>query len=156
MTTQTTYSERMAPPSPGTIAGQDYQTDTGICEQASPGIPFGRAVSQGSLSDQGVILGGTAAGFRGLSVRDITLRGDLAVVDAYLPPNSVGLLTEGPMWVEPATAVSANDAVYFNGTTGQLSNNASGTQLIKGARWKTSCGVGGRAIVEIPRYKKNN
>lgn len=156
MTTQTTYNERMAPPMPGVIAGQDFQTDTGIAETASPGIPFGRAVSQGSLSDQGVILGGTAAGFRGISVRDVTLRGDLSVVDAYLPPNSVGVLTGGAIWVEPSVAVNANDAVYFDGSTGQLTNSSSGTQLIKGARWKTSCGIGGRAIVEIPRYKKNN
>jgi hypothetical protein len=113
-------------------------------------------MSQGSLSDQGVVLGGTSANFRGLSVRDVTLRGDLSVVDAYLPPNSVGVLTEGPMWVEPTHAVAADDAVYFDGTTGALTNQSSGTQLIKGARWKTSCGTGGRAIAEIPRYKNNN
>lgn len=153
MAYQTSYSERMAPPGPGTIAGQDFAVNTAICETASPGIPFGRAVSKGSLSDQGVVLGGTQAAFRGISVRDVTLRGDLAVVDAYLPPNSMGVLEEGDIWVEPSHAVAVDDAVYFDGTTGQLTNQSSGTQLIKGAKWKTSCGTGGRAIAQIPDYK---
>ena len=49
-TTQTSYSERMAPNVPGTLAGQvnEARITTGICETASPGIPFGRAVSQGT------------------------------------------------------------------------------------------------------------
>jgi hypothetical protein len=154
MTTQTSYSERMAPPAPGTIAGEfaTARTTTGICETASPGIPFGRAISQGSLSDEGVILGGSLAGFRGVSIRDITLRGDLAVVDAYLPPNSVGVLEDGDIWVEPAGAVAAHAAVYFNATTGLFDDAAGGNVgPIPGAYFKTSCGVGGRAILAIPQ-----
>lgn len=154
MTTQTSYSERMAPPSPGTLAGglDRAMTTTGICETASPGIPFGRAVSQGSLSDQGVILGGSLAGFRGVSIKDITLRGDGAVVDAYLPPNSVGVMESGDVWVEPNEAVTAHAAVYFVAATGLFSDNATGALgPIPGAYWKTSCGVGGRAIVSIPQ-----
>ena len=154
MTTQSSYSERMAPPSPGTVAGnlQPGRTTTGICETANPGIPFGRAVSQGSLSDQGVIIGGSLAGFRGVSIKDITLRGDRAVVDAYLPPDSVGVLEEGDIWVEPAGAVAAHAAVYFNATTGVFDDDASGNVgPIPGAYFKTSCGVGGRAILSIPQ-----
>lgn len=154
MVTQSTYSERMAPPSPGTIAGMmdTARTTTGICETASPGIPFGRAVSQGTLSDEGVVLGGTLAGFRGVSIRDITLRGDLPVLDAYLPPNSVGVLESGDIWVEPNEAVTAHAAVYFVAATGLFSDNAAGALgPIPGAYWKTSCGVGGRAIVAIPQ-----
>jgi hypothetical protein len=152
MTTQTTYSERMAPPAPGTVAGNydGARVTTGICETASPGIPFGRAVSQGSLSDAGVIIGGSLAGFRGVSIRDITLRGDLAVVDAYLPPNNVGVLEDGDIWVEPTVAVNAHDPVWFNASTGTF-NKSTGVGPIPGAYWKTSCGVGGRAILAIPQ-----
>lgn len=157
MTTQDTYGERIAPPMPGVIAGDmnNARTTTGICETASPGIPFGRAVSQGTLSDQGTILGGTLAGFKGVSVRDITLRGDLAVKDAYLPPNSMSILEGGDIWVEPNEAVTAHAAVYFVAATGLFSDNASGALgPLPGAYWKTSCGVGGRAVVYIPPGRK--
>lgn len=154
MTTQTAYNERMAPPSPGTLAGQvdNARTTTGICETASPGIAFGRAVSQGTLSDQGAILGGSLAGFRGVTIRDITVRGDNGSVDHFLPPNSMGIMEEGDIWVEPASAVVAHAAVYFNAATG-IFDDASGGNVgpIPGAYWKTSCGLGGRAILAIPQ-----
>jgi hypothetical protein len=127
---------------------------TGICETASPGIPFGRAVSQGTLSDEGCILGGTLAGFRGVSIRDITLRGDegSTTLDKYQTPDSMGVLEAGDIWVEPNEAVAAHAAVYFVAATGIFSDNASGALgPIPGAYWKTSCGVGGRAIVSIPQ-----
>lgn len=159
MTTQTTYTTNIAPPGPGTVAGafDAAKTTTGIAETASPGIPFGRVVSQGTLSDQGVVLGGTLVGFRGISIRDITLRGDQAVVDAYLPPNTVGVLEEGDIWVEPGEAVLAHDPVFFNLTTGVLMKatgaGLSATALI-GCYYKTSCGIGGRAIVSIAFGRK--
>lgn len=154
MTTQTSYSERMAPNPPGTIAGHmdAARVTTGICETAAPGIPFGRAVSQGTLSDEGVVLGGTLAGFRGVAIRDITSRGDKATanLDKYQPPESMGVLEEGDIWVEPNEAVTAHAAVYFVAATGIFSDNASGALgPIPGAYWKTSCGIGGRAIVAI-------
>jgi hypothetical protein len=150
-TVQSTYSERLAPNPPGTIASTDFEVQTGICETAGPGgIPFGRAVSQGTLSDQGVVLGGTAAGFRGISVKVVTLG---AEHDVYLPPNNVDILEEGDIWVEPSHAVAAQDPVYFVGATGLLTNQPSSNQLIKGAHWKTSCGTGGRAVVTLPDYK---
>jgi hypothetical protein len=154
MTTQTTYSERIAPNTPGTLAGQvnEARITTGICETASPGIPFGRAVSQGSLSDQGVIIGGSLAGFRGVSVKDINLPAGRTVLDAFLPPDSLSVMEDGDIWVEPNEAVTAHAAVYFVAATGLFSDNASGAVgPIPGAYWKTSCGVGGRAILSIPQ-----
>lgn len=156
MTTQTTYSEGMALPSPGTLAGSvdTARTTTGICETAAPGIPFGRAVSQGTLSDQGCVIGGSLAGFRGVSIRDVTLRGDVdaANLDKYQPPNSMGVMESGDIWVEPAGAVAAHAAVYFAAATGIFDDAAGGNiGPIPGAYWKTSCDVGGRAIVAIPQ-----
>lgn len=150
MTTQTTYNERIAPNGPGVVAGNmdNAKVTTGICETASPGIPFGRAVSQGTLSDEGVVLGGSLIGFRGVSIRDVTLRGDLAVVDAYLPPNGAGVLERGDIWVEPTVAVLAHDPVWFNATTGTF-NKSTGIGPLPGAYFKTSCGIGGRAILSL-------
>lgn len=158
-TTQTTYAMNISPPPPGTIAGQmdSAKTTTGIAETASPGIPFGRAVSQGALSDAGIILGGTLAGFRGISVRDITLPGNRAVLDAYLPPDSAGVLEEGDIWVEPGEAVLAHDPVFFHLTTGVLMKataaGISATALPQ-CYFKTACGIGGRAIVSIAFGRK--
>jgi hypothetical protein len=149
MGVQDTYSERLAPNTPGTRAGHGRGA-TGICETASPGIPFGRAVSTGTLSDQGVILGGTAAKFRGIAEKRVTLG---AEVDAYLPPSNVDYIEEGEVWVEPGHAVAVHDPVYFVGASGVLTNQSSGNQLVKGAYWKTSCGTGGRAVVYLPDYK---
>lgn len=152
MAYQTAYNERIAPNGPGVIAGQmdNARTVTGICETASPGIPFGRAISQGTLSSQGAILGGTAAGFKGVSIRDITTRGDLAVVDAYLPPNSMGILESGDIWVEPSVAVVAGEAVWFEPATGIFRNILDTDGIpVAGAKWKTSCGIGGRAILSL-------
>lgn len=145
---QTTYSERMAPPSPGSPSGSDYDTITGLCETTAPGIPFGRAVSQGTLSDKGMVLGGTLAAFRGVSLKDITLASEQ---DAYLPPNSMGVVHRGLVWVEPTVAVNANDPVWFNAATGTF-NKSTGLGPIKGARWETSCGVGGRALLQLAGY----
>lgn len=153
MTTQTSYSERMAPPGPGTIAGNmdNARVATGICETASPGIPFGRAVAQGTLSDQGRVLGGALNIFRGVSVRDITLRGDQGstTLDKYQAPNSMGCLESGDIWVEPSVAVAVTDPVHYDATTG-IFKISGGSGPIVGAKWKTSCGVGGRAILELP------
>jgi hypothetical protein len=152
MATQTTYATNISPPGPGTLAGNvdNARIATRIAETASPGIPFGRAVGIGTLSDQGAVLGAaTAAAFRGISLRDVTLRGDLAVVDAYLPPNSMGVLESGEVWVEPGEAVAVADPVYFVPATGVFMKTVGTNVLVANARWKTSCGVGGRAIVQL-------
>jgi hypothetical protein len=150
MAVQTSYNERIAPPSPGTVGGSDYDTVTGICETASPGIPFGRACSQGTLSDKGVVIGGTLAAFRGVSVKDITVGAEQV---NYLPPNNMSLLQRGQVWLEPAVAINANDPVHFNGTTGVFTNTG-GIGPVKGAHWVTSCGLGGRAIAYFGGYSR--
>ena len=61
-------------------------------------------------------------------------------------------MESGDIWVEPKDAVAAHAAVYFDATTGQFDDAASGNVgPIPGAYWKTSCGAGGRAIVAIPQ-----
>jgi hypothetical protein len=104
-------------------------------------------VSWGTLSDEGAVLGGAIAGFRGVSVRDITLRGDVGDVDHYLPPNSMAILEGGDIWLEPAVAVNNGEVVTYNTTTGVFSNTGGAT--VPGAYWKTSCGLGGRAIASF-------
>ena len=151
MATQSTYSERIAPPSPGTTEGTDYENTTGICETVA-GIGFGLAVSKGSSSDQGVVLGGALAGFRGVSVKDITLPAGNA--DKFLPPNSLSVRRRGQIWTEPGEAVNADDPVYYNSTTGVFYKSAAAGRVgpVAGARFETSCGVGGRAKLYVSGF----
>lgn len=149
MAVQSTYSERISPPPPGTIGGSDYDTITGLCESAAPGgIPFGRAVTRGTLSDKGALLGGALAGFRGVSVKEVTLGSEQ---DKYLPPNNMAILQRGQIWLEPSVAVASDDPVHYDTTTG-IFKNTGGIGPIKGARWVTSCGIGGRAIAYFGGY----
>jgi hypothetical protein len=151
MAIQTTYSERMSPPTPGTIGGSDFDTITGLCETADPGIPFGRAVGQGTLSDKGTVIGGLLVSFKGVSVKSAALR---AEQDAYLPPDDMTILQRGQIWVEPSVAVVAGDPVWYVQATGVF-NKSTGIGPIKGARYVTSCGIGGRALIYIPGYQRN-
>lgn len=155
MTTQTTYTEGMQAPSPGVISASDFNTITGTCETAA-GIGFGLAVSKGASSDKGVVLGGAVAGFRGVTIRDVTLAPS-ATPDKYKQYDNVGILDRGQIWVEPGEAVNHDDPVYYNSTTGVF-YKAAGAGLvgpIPGARWVTSCGIGGRAEVKLGGVSKN-
>lgn len=149
---QTTYREQMNDNSPGTLAGNfdNARSSTGTCETVA-GIGFGLAVSRGVNSDRGTVLGGTLVGLRGCSIKDPTL--DPANVDKYMPPNNMGVLESGEIWVEPAVAVDIDDPVHFDGTTGVWSN-AGGIGPVVGARWKTSCELGGRAILQLPTFQQ--
>lgn len=159
---QSTYTEGMRAPAPGTISGSDYDTITGNCETAA-GIPFGVAVATGTVSthgDKATVIGGALATFKGIAVRDITLAPSSASQDKYLERGNMTILRRGQIWVEPREAVVANDPVYFIAATGVLSNSASGALgPINGARWVTSStnntdGAGRRAEVYLPGLQK--
>lgn len=147
MAIQTEYTEQMQPPSPGTVAGSDYGSKTGIVETAA-GIGFGLAISQGSLSDKGVVIGGALAGFLGISIRDVTAKPAASDPDKYLQYDNLGYINRGQIWALAGAAVAAGDPVYYNATTGALSNTG-GEGPIPGARWVTSAASGARALVEL-------
>lgn len=148
---QTTYSENMRPGLPGLVVGSDFDIDTGNVETAA-GIGFGLAVSQGA-ADKGVIIGGTRAGFRGITVRDVTLESDQ--LDKYAQYQNAGILTQGKIWVViTATACAAHDPVHFNAATGAMLNTG-GQGPINGARYVTSAAQDGLAIVELKGYQRS-
>lgn len=153
MPIQSEYTNYIKAPSPGTLTGSGETIDSITGNAETDGIPFGRAVSEGNVAvygDNAVILGGSLAGFVGVSVKDITL-GTRAVgeVDQYHRYDNVGVLQRGMIWVEPAVAVVANDPVHFDAATG-IFTNTGGLGPIKGAKWVTSCPAAGRAILFVP------
>lgn len=150
MVTQSTYTENMRAGLPGLVVGSDYDIDTGNCETAA-GLAFGIAVSQGA-ADKGVIIGGTRLAFRGITVRDVTLENDQ--LDKYAQYQNVGVLTRGKVWVTVSVAVAAHDPVHFSATTGQFTNTG-GQGPVNGARYVTSAGINGLALVELKGYQRS-
>lgn len=152
---QTTYSETMRAPGPGTItAMSEADTVTGNVE-TDAGIGFGLACSVGTVAtygDKATVLGGTLDKFKGISVRDIAALSDAETPDKYREYANMTVMRRGTIWVEPGEAVTADDPVFFNGTTGVLMRSNTGGAIgpIKGGRWNTSCAVNGRAEVYIP------
>lgn len=147
---QSTYTRYLAPGQNGMRASErPYSVRTGISEEASAGIGFGVAVSQGD-SDKGVLLGAPSSrGFVGVTVADPTLPNlSSTFTDKYAPGENVGVASKGDWWVVTADAVSPGDPVKFNTTTGALSTGT-GTQIAN-ARWGTAQATpGGLAVVEL-------
>lgn len=138
---QSSYPERISAPTAGTIAGCDFKTRTGTVETAA--IAFGIAVSQGA-ADKGIVKGGAAADFLGISIRDVTAG---AEQDNYAVGQNAGYISEGQVWVVAGAAVGAGDAVHFDATSGAISN-ASG-HTIANSRFVTSGASGDRVLVEL-------
>jgi hypothetical protein len=130
---QTTYRPQIAPFLLGLIIDEnDAETITRVCNTAA-GIPFGVAVSQDPV-DKNCILGGTK--FIGLTQRDKSLA--LAAVDpmslsdtpnpldAYGQWTNVSIVTRGRIAVRAGANVSAWDPLFYDATTGLLTNAATG------------------------------
>lgn len=150
MAIQTTYSENIRAGLPGLVVGSDYNIDTGNVETAA-GIGFGLAVSQGA-ADKGIIIGGTLAGFRGITVRDVTL--ESAQADEYSQYQNAGVLVRGKIWVTVGAAVAAGDPVHFVAATGAFTNTGDVGPIL-GARYVTSAALNGLALVELSGYQRS-
>lgn len=149
MAVQTTYSATMGRAVAGLIADmQNSRVDSRICETAA-GIGFGLAVGRGS-ADGGAVLGSTAAtDFLGISVRDVTLVN--ADGDEYPRYGTMGVMTEGTIWVTVGGDVVDGDIVTYAAATGVLSSIAAdGSNFaITGARFLDTVSSGGLARVRL-------
>ena len=119
MAVQTSYAERHGVATPGLIADQVPNTRISrTMESASAG--FGLAVSKGT-ADRGCVLGGTLAGFLGVTVKDITLiPTTTSNQDLFLRYQDTNILSDGQVWVSPETSVADGDVVFFDATTGRF------------------------------------
>jgi len=149
---QTSYSRYLTVAQNGMKASAiNWTVDTRIVE-TSAGIGFGLAVSQGSVSDRGCILGGSA--FVGVTHVDITLPASTQLtVDKYAHYDNAAIMVTGDLWVVTEDAVTAGEAVYYNTSTGQLGH--SGGTVIEDARWMTSADALGLAVVRIGNIAGN-
>lgn len=153
---QRTYRPQIAPALPGLISDETPSAvQTRVVETAA-GIGFGLAVSAGTLSDKGAILGGAA--FIGISVRDITqvpgvpydpLADVGPAADIYPQYANISVMTRGHIWVVAHgggdAGVKAHDPLFFDATTGIFTNSASGAAA-SGAVTFTGQPVAGNTI----------
>jgi hypothetical protein len=133
---QSTFPEQMRQGFPGMVNRQVlYNSVSRSCDTPT-GIPYARAVSQGSW-DGGAVIGGTANGFLGITIMDPTLVNPTtsALGDCvYAQYTEMGILTQGEMFATAPVAVVAGDPVSFIAVDGTLTNT--GGVVIPGARWK--------------------
>jgi hypothetical protein len=147
---QSTYTATMAAGVEGMVAtmwGGHTEIESRICETVA-GISFGRAVSQGAGA-KGAIVGGTAAGFLGVTVRDATLVTNQGqTVDLYQRYQNMGVINSGDIWVVAVNGCTVGAAATFDGTTGQI-NPAAGGLAIAGSKWLTSATAGNLACLRL-------
>lgn len=160
MGVQTTYNDV-----PGAaVAGMQATLIDGIhisrTVQAAA-IPFGRAVTQGSL-DKGVELFGAGdTTFVGISLLDRSAAGTTVVngqitartADQFGIGESARILPVGcggDVWVLCASGCSAGDGVFVRPSNGDFQDsNANLAVQIPGARWDTSAGAAALAVVRL-------
>jgi hypothetical protein len=134
---QATFPEQMRQGLPGMINRMvDYNAVTRSAE-GSP-IPACRAVSQSTASDVGALLGGTVAGFVGITILDPTIVlpvGTAGAPETYPQYANLGVLTKGEIFATATVATLAGDPVHFGAADGILTNTGA-VGPVPGARWK--------------------
>lgn len=149
---QTSYAATIKVGLEGDIAtgwGGVVESESRLVETAA-GIGFGRAVSAGA-AEKGAIIGGTAAGFLGCSIRDMTLvtkAGQTA--DIYQRYDNMGVLNKGDIWVVSVNGNALNAVALIDGTTGQWNPAAAGI-TIPGSRFLTAATAGNLACLRLTR-----
>jgi hypothetical protein len=119
-----------------------WDADTYIYDPAAGAtiLPFGRAVSLKGVvvgtTERQVALGGAAATFRGVAIRDITQMPKLAGTDGYAAGWLVGVVWRGDVFVKAKSAVTAGGAVLFDPATGEFGSHASCTIPVANAAYK--------------------
>ena len=130
---QPTYSPTQPIALPGMPATEHgWDGDSYIVDKAATvRIPFGVACSLKVATDPlSVIIGGTAALFRGVSYRDITQ--PPRAPEGYQAGENISLMSRGDIWVRVISAITAGDAVKFdvNGIFG-----GAGLNIVANAQW---------------------
>lgn len=139
---QSTYLQNIPAGKAGHVADMTQADLVSRTVETVAGIAFGVPVAQGA-NDKGCILyAGT--GFLGITTRDRSVQ----VGELYSRYESARILKKGPIWVVASVAVVAGDPVYIT-AAGAYTNVSSGNFLIPNARFDTSAGIAGLAIIFI-------
>jgi hypothetical protein len=150
---QATFPEQMRQGLPGMINRMvDYNAVTRSVEgSAAAGIAAPRAVSQSTAADISCVIGGTVAGFVGITILDPTI---VQFVGSTVPPESYpqylncGVLTKGEIFATATVITAAGDPVHFGAADGILTNTGA-VGPVPGARWKYSRPANEMNVVQL-------
>lgn len=139
---QATFPEQMRQGLPGQINKMvDYNAVTRSVEgSATLGIAACRAVSQSVAADISCVIGGTVAGFVGITILDPTQVqpiGSTVPAESYAQYVSCGVLTKGEIFATATVITTAGDPLHFGAADGILTNTG-GVGPVPGGRWKHS------------------
>lgn len=143
---QTNYNQRHEGGQLGAIADTRHVNARSLTFVSAPAdgtIAFGRALGFGA--DDGTC-GLAGNGFAGVVIRQKVQDAAIAT-DAFGDRETIGLMTEGAMYVRPTATVAQGDVVHFDPATGEISN-AGGT-LIADAIFETSANAGELARIYL-------
>lgn len=143
---QTNYSQRHGEGRLGAVADGRHvnaRSLTFVGVDADATLSFAVAVGFGD-NDGECKLGGT--GFAGLVMASQVQDAAIAT-DAFGDRETVGLMSEGAIWVKPTVTVAAGDPVHFTAATGALSNT--GGTAIADAIYETGAAAGELARVYL-------
>jgi hypothetical protein len=132
---QDTYVDRQAIGFPGQkVDGREYDAQTMICGEAA-GIGWGLPVARSGGDKTAMLLtAGNAAAFKGVSLRDVSVRPSAG--DKFPQYENMPVLTRGPVFVLVQEAVAADDAPLFDTATSKFAITASATTVALPASWK--------------------
>lgn len=151
---QTSYRPQIRPAVAGMLADMtDAERSSYVSE--TQGLGFGLAVSVGTQSPIGCVLGGTS--FLGITVRDVTLPPGISIDPMYsgspvIAPDTIpqytnlSVMTRGRIWVVANAKVNVGDALWYNQGSGLLTN-ATGGVAARGSINFASNPVAGNTIV---------
>jgi len=145
---------------PESVAGLVFGLNptTVISRAAEAAIEFGRAVVQGTDKEtQAIQPSATGQVLLGVSIAVQKSRDIAAGTSAnYAATESVGIVTEGQIYVEVDQTVSPGDAVFFRHTGAaadigkfRLDADTAKADQITNARWIKGAAAGGIAVLEI-------
>lgn len=145
---QNSYDTRHGRGQLGAIADSRHVNSrslTWVGPTAGDTIAFGQALGFGAAEGEATLSG---TGFAGIVIRQRVQDAALGVkpasngeaMEAFADRETVGLLTEGAVWVKVAATVAPGDVVRFDPATGNISN-AGGT-LIADAVFETAAAAG--------------
>jgi hypothetical protein len=162
---QTSYPLVQAAALAGLLYGTDNHAKSALNQEATT-LPFGIGVAQGTADDAAKLPASSSDKIAGIVIRvagqnQLGLGGTNTGV---LTADRMSILEDGKCWVQVEEAVTPASPVYCRYATGsggsqkgafRASADTTTAALVKGARYETSAGIAGFAVLAFDKIAAN-